>query len=314
MENSTADTPVKYAGENGLQASGAQAVEQQRAIAEVQGAIISAKKFPRDVVGAIERIKVACQRPTLAAQALYSYGKGGSEVTGPSIRLMEAVAQNYGNISCGVIELARANGSSECLAYAWDMETNFRDEKKFTVRHWRDTKSGGYPLKDERDIYELIANMGARRKRACLMAVIPGDVVEDAATQCDETLRAKVQITPERIKSMAEAFAAFSVTSEQLEKRIQRKLESIQPAQMVSLGKILNSLKDGMSKAADWFDAGSSGSAVNSWGTLVPVHFAKAKEEITHRISTADEVIQKAMLDPNGEQAIELRRIEKEAA
>ena len=224
MENSTADTPVKYAGENGLQASGAQAVEQQRAIAEVQGAIISAKKFPRDVVGAIERIKVACQRPTLAAQALYSYGKGGSEVTGPSIRLMEAVAQNYGNISCGVIELARANGSSECLAYAWDMETNFRDEKKFTVRHWRDTKSGGYPLKDERDIYELIANMGARRKRACLMAVIPGDVVEDAATQCDETLRAKVQITPERIKSMAEAFAAFSVTSEQLEKRIQRKL------------------------------------------------------------------------------------------
>lgn len=53
---------------------------------------------------------------------------------------------------------------------------------------------------------------------------------------------------------------------------------------------------------------------IQAWGTLTPSLLAKAKEEIEHRISTADEVIKKAMLDPNGEQAQELRRIEKEAA
>ena len=66
-------------------------IEQQRAISEVQGAIILAKRYPRNQIEAMDRIMVACQRPGLAEQALYSYAKGGTEITGPSIRLAEAV-------------------------------------------------------------------------------------------------------------------------------------------------------------------------------------------------------------------------------
>lgn len=273
-------------------AIGVVSVEQQRAIAEVQGAIISAKRFPRDVVAAIERIKVACQRPTLAGQALYSYAKGGTDVTGPSIRLMEAIAQNYGNISCGIVELSRSNGVSECMAYAWDLETNFRDEKKFQVRHWRDTRQGGYALKDEREIYELIANMGSRRKRACLMAVIPGDVVEDATGQCEETMKARVQITPEKLKSMIEAFAAFGVSQEMVEKRIQRKLDSITPAQMVSLGKIMNSLKDGMSKAADWFEVPAAPVGPVRWSV-------KQMKDAQHEVEVQGKSTAESILEAN---------------
>lgn len=69
-------------------------VEQQRAISEVQGAIILAKKFPRNQIECLDRIMTACQRPTLAEQALYSYARGGTEITGPSIRLTETIAQN----------------------------------------------------------------------------------------------------------------------------------------------------------------------------------------------------------------------------
>lgn len=291
MEQTTNDAVAKYGTENGLAGQGAQAIEQQRAIAEVQGAIISAKRFPRDVLAAMDRIKVACQRPTLAAQALYSYAKGGQDVTGPSIRLMEAVAQNYGNIACGVIELSRSNGASECMAYAWDLETNFRDEKKFQVRHWIDSRNGGRSTRDEREVYELIANMGSRRKRACLMAVIPGDVVEDATVQCDETLRAKVTITPEKLKSMVEAFALYSVTQEQIEKRIQRKLDAITPAQMVSLGKVLNSLKDGMSKPADWFEVAPA--PLVSTIRFTKAQMSQAQAEIENSVSTVETILEK---------------------
>ncbi len=39
----------------------------------------------------------ACQRPpTLAQSAVYSYGRGGSSVTGPSIRLAEALSSKLG--------------------------------------------------------------------------------------------------------------------------------------------------------------------------------------------------------------------------
>ena len=38
-----------------------------------------------------------------------------------------------------------------------------------------------------------------------------------------------------------------------IEKRIQRRLEAMTPALMVQLGKVYNSLKDGMSVVSDWF-------------------------------------------------------------
>ena len=41
---------------------------------------------------AMDKILQACTRPSLAEGALYSYSRGGSEITGPSIRLAEVAA------------------------------------------------------------------------------------------------------------------------------------------------------------------------------------------------------------------------------
>lgn len=229
-------------------------VESQRATAEVQGAIVLAKKFPRNQMEALDRITVACQRPGLAEQALYSYSRGGTEITGPSIRLAEAIAQNWQNLQFGIRELEQRNGESTVEAFCWDVETNTRHVKTFQVKHERHTKKGSYRLEDPRDIYELTANQGARRLRAAILAIIPGDVIESAVSQCEQTLKAKADTSPESLKKMIDAFAVFKVTKEQIEKRIQRRLDTITPAQFVNLKKIYNSLKDGMSSAADWFD------------------------------------------------------------
>ena len=231
------------------------AVEQQRAVAEIQAAMIVARANPRDPIRAMDLILQDCMRPALASSSLYSYARGGTEITGPSIRLAEAIGRRWGNLECGVKELSRRDGYSECIAYAWDLETNFRDAKTFQVKHWRDRRGGGgYVLTDERDIYETVANQGARRKRACILAVVPGDVVEAAVAQCEKTLNTSADTSPEAMKKMVEAFTFFGVTREQIEKRIQRRLDSIQPAQVVSLKKIYASLRDGMSAARDWFD------------------------------------------------------------
>ena len=230
-------------------------VEQQRAISEVQGAIILAKRFPRNQLEALDRITTACQRPSLAEQALYSYARGGSEITGPSIRLAEAIAQNWSNLQFGIREIEQRNGESTVQAYAWDMETNVKQEKTFQVKHERYTKKGRYALEDPRDIYEMTANQGARRLRACILGIIPGDVIDAAVSQCEQTLKAKADTSPEALKKLVEAFATYKVTKEQIEKRIQRRLDTITPAQLIQLRKIYNSLKDGMSGPMDWFDA-----------------------------------------------------------
>jgi len=221
---------------------------------EVQAMMVIAKKFPRDPVAATDRILQACARPTLAEGALYSYGRGGADVTGPSIRLAEALAQTWGNLQFGIRELEQRNGESTVEAFAWDLESNTRQVKVFQVPHSRYTKKGSYKLEDPRDIYEMVANQGARRLRACILGVIPGDVIEAAVRQCEVTLTTHADTSPESIKKMIDAFAPFGVTRDQIEKRIQRRLESITPALMVQLKKIYQSLRDGMSSVGDWFE------------------------------------------------------------
>lgn len=230
------------------------AVGEAREIAEVKAAMAVAQMYPRDQRKAMDRILNACARPTLAEKAQYAFARGGQEITGPSIRLAETIAQGWGHLQYGMRELSNVGGASEVEAYCWDLESNVRKSIQFTVSHVRNTKKGSYALTDSRDIYENVANNGARRVRACILAIVPGDVVEAAEQACEQTLRAKVDISPERIAKLLEAFAAFGVDKEAIEKKIQRRMDSILPAQVVSLGRIYNSLRDGMSKPGEWFD------------------------------------------------------------
>lgn len=236
-----------------------------RAIQEVQAAMVIAKKFPRDPVSAMDKILQDCTRKTLAEGALYSYTRGGTDVTGPSIRLAESAAQNWGNIQFGVRELEQTLGVESVVeAYAWDLETNVRQSRTFTVPHQRKARGKINRVEDPRDIYELVANNGARRLRACILSVIPGDVIEQAVNQCELTLQQHADTSPEAIKKMVESFYnEYGVSDEQIQKRIGSRTESIRPAQMVQMKKIYASLRDGMSKPADWFEFAESGSTTS---------------------------------------------------
>lgn len=247
-------------------ASGAlTAAMESRESQQVQVAMLAAKRFPRDEKAALDRILNSCSREGLASQSQYSFARGGTDIAGPSIRLAEAIAQHWGNIECGWREIERSKdadgvGVSTVEAYAWDMESNFRIPRSFTVRHWRDTKKGGYALADERDIYELCANQAARRLRACILGVIPGDIVEEAIKQCDATLAASADTGPESQKKIVEAFHPYGVSKAQIEAKIQRRISAITAAQVITLRKIVMSLKDGMSSPSDWFEPVKSGS------------------------------------------------------
>jgi hypothetical protein len=258
--------------------------EQQRGVAEVQARMLIARANPRNQIACMDAILRDCTRPSLAKDAMYAYARGGSSVSGASIRLAEAIARRWGNIASGIKEVSRGNGYSECVAYAWDLESGYYDERQFQVKHWRDTKSGGYQLTDERDIYELIANMGQRRKRAVLLTVIPGDVVEAAEDQCEETLKATADTSPEGLAKLAGAFQTIGVSRAQLEKRCQCRLEAIRPAQVVQLRKIYASIKDEMSLPDDWFESGPSG----AWQQVEQRHAATAAQ------TTAQEARQRA--------------------
>jgi hypothetical protein len=231
-----------------------QSVDVVRAVKEVEGAIISAKKFPRDIEQSYSNIIKTCRRKKIAENAMYSYPRGGKLVTGASIRLAEVLAQNYGNMQFGIRELSNKNGESEVEAYCWDLETNTRMSKNFRVKHVRDTKFGKKDLKDERDVYEIVANMGARRVRACILSIIPADIVEDAIRECEKTVsNANDEPIDDRRRKMVSAYDSLGVTKKMLEERLGHKIREVNSDEIVELTKIYKTIKDGVAKRSDYF-------------------------------------------------------------
>jgi hypothetical protein len=241
-----------------------------RQMAEVQAAMAIAKRFPRDVNSAIANIDTACKRPGLASEAIYSYSKGGSKIEGPSIRLAEVLAQNWGNIDFGWVELDRYVGEdnvgvSVVMAYAWDLQTNTRRPLVFNVRHWRDTRGGGYKIEDERDIYELNANMAARRMRTCILNIIPGDVCDLAVATCNKTLAGQTaEPIEDAVRKMVIAFKEYGVTVDMLARRVGCNLEAVSQPQLATLRKIFTALKDGVGTREQFFDLEADGAAAAS--------------------------------------------------
>ena len=229
-------------------------IESNRAMQEVQAAVLMAKKFPRDQTAAYNRIMTACERQGLCESAMFAFPRGGTMVSGASIRLAEVIAQNWGNMDFGIRELSQENGYSEVEAFAWDIETNTKQTKSFKVPHVRQTKYGKKNLTDPRDIYEMIANQGARRLRACILGIIPADITESAIGKCEETLK-KGGGAPlvDRIRSMVQKFSKIGVSQEMIEERLQHKTTAIVENQLIELGKIYNSIKTGISDRTQWF-------------------------------------------------------------
>ena len=232
----------------------------QREVAEAQSMMLVAKRFPRDTVTALNRILNACTRPKLAEVATYAYVRGGVQVTGPSIRLAEAIAQNWGNMTCGVREIEQVGIKSVCEAFAWDLETNTRVAKTFVVPHIRtafnkETQAVEKKvLTDPRDIYEMVANQGARRLRACILAIVPGDVVDEAIDQCEKTLASNDEnVSDESKAKLLKAFAEFGVGIADLQAYLQCAIHAVTPQQVVRLRQIYASLHDGFGKPEDFF-------------------------------------------------------------
>ena len=207
--------------------SQATVIEQSRAVAEVQAAIVVAQQCPRDEARARAAILEACQTKALAGRAFFSFPRAGATVAGPSIHLARELARCWGNIQYGITELRRdtVNGMSEMSAWAWDVQTNTRSVNTFQVPHMRDKRgSAPVPIVDLRDVYENNANMGARRLREAIFAVIPTWLTDQAQDQCNATIT-KGDGTPlaEQVGRAAAALDSLGVSLDRVEAKVGRK-------------------------------------------------------------------------------------------
>ena len=173
------------------QMGGMLGVAQSRAAQAIQASMAMAAINPRDPIAAEQGIVQSCQRRSVAEQAFYSYSKGGTKIFGPSVHLARMMAARWGNCEAGYTVLEQDEDESIVEAFCFDYETNHKESVTFPVPHKMKSSNapGGYrKLEDPRDIYEHVANMAARRVRACILAVLPAEVQEMAVETCQKTL------------------------------------------------------------------------------------------------------------------------------
>jgi len=234
-----------------------------------------AKQFPRDLAEVTARMNQACSRLTLAQSATYAFPRGGTTVEGPSIRLAEALIGAWGNAEAGWKEVARhwdpkgADGKgcmvSECVAFCFDKETNVRREISFSVPHTRDKaetdargkKTGKMlrvPLDSERDIYELCANMAFPPPPPPPFYGLSRGLWGGALAVTKKTLEnGDSRPLADIIRSLEAKFREYGVSRAMLEANLGHKLEETTMPEVVKLGKVFNSIADGMVRVKDVF-------------------------------------------------------------
>ncbi|MGW2933981.1 hypothetical protein ACWDA7_19505 [Streptomyces sp. NPDC001156] len=203
------------------------AVEQSRAVAEVQAAVIVARQFPRNEAQAIQRMRTGFSQHSLAVRSFFRFRRGTSNVSGETIQFAKELARCWTNVHYGVHELRRddAAGESEMQAWAWDLETNERASTTFIVPHSRWSKDNGSTrLEDPRDVYENNSNNWARRLREMIFSVLPDWFREQAKTIATNTVENGQGDKPlsQRTADCIAHFEGLGVTVEQLEENRNR--------------------------------------------------------------------------------------------
>lgn len=228
--------------------SQATAVEQSRAVAEVQAAVFVAQQCPRNVQSAIAAMRESCAQQALAERAFYKFPRGGTTVSGESIHLARELARCWSNIQYGIVELSRDSNAreSEMSAWAWDVQANTRVSNTFIAPHMRDKRGGPEKLVDLREVYENNANLGARRVRECIFAVLPPFFVEEAKELCVKTLSdGGGKPIAQRIADAVKAFEGIGVIVDQLEQKLGRKSDKWTELDVAQLGVTFKSLQRG---------------------------------------------------------------------
>lgn len=237
--------------------SEAAAIEQARAIAEVQAAVTVALSNPRDEDRAVENMRRALSTPKAADRAFYAVKNRGS---GPSVHLARELARVWGNIDYGVRELRRDDdaGESEIQAFAWDQQTNVRSTRSFIVPHQRMAKGHRKQLVDLQDVYLNNQNIGARAVRECIFTVLPTWFTEEAQDVARATLEGRnvpdAKPVAERAAAAIERFAAEHVTQDQLERYVGAPVAKWTAVNLADLTTVYTTIKRDRVSASEFFE------------------------------------------------------------
>lgn len=272
--------------ETGLSTTVAQSTETMQASAiafaraEMEGAILVAKKFPRNEDDARQKLLRSCSRPRFADEVTYNYPRGKQRVIGLSIYFAREAARLWGNIRYGFYVVRDDEDERHVRCWAWDVETNAKVEMDDTFRKLvqrKDDRTGktSWIVPDERDLRELTGNRAAKAVRNCILALLPEDLKAECEEKAEATLKNEGATDPDAMrKKIVDGFGMLNIPVSELERYLGHKLAVATPAELAELRQMWKSLQEGQSTWADYAPAmtgGGDGAATPTGNGTGPV-------------------------------------------
>lgn len=284
--------------------------------AEIQSGLVIAKRFPRDEDNSRALILRTCKRPRFAACVEYSKPIGGKRITGVSIRAAEVAGNSWGNLKTMVSILFDDEGQGNTPGRriinisAMDLQTNTswstqavieKTVERSTVKRGQKVygnrvNSYGkttYIVKPTADEFEVkVAATTSKLLRNNILRLIPEDIKEEMVETARETIADKAAKDPDgERKKIIDAFSSLNIMPTDLKEYLGKDPAKLSPAEIVDLGAIWKTIKDGQ---ANWSDYIEEAKRKRNEKTTKPVDDGK---------NVADKIAAKAdnVTEPNAE-------------
>jgi hypothetical protein len=233
---------------------GEQSLAADLARAEIDQAIATAHRYPRQLDTVIKKIgTLACYNDAAAENCIYSLPRGGKPIIGASIGFANIVASSWGNCTDGarIVHIDRHEKTIVAEGGFHDLETN---RKTIVPVQRRIVDRQGRLFSDDMIMVTGMAAASIARRNAILNAV-PRALWFPIYEQALQIVRGTVETFAERKAKAIQAFAQFGVKPEQIYMALGLKgdpdltLEHIAP-----MRGMYQALRDGSTTVEEMFD------------------------------------------------------------
>lgn len=224
---------------------------------EVDTAIATAQRYPRDIVSVKEEIlTLATMTPEIAEKCFYVLKRKDKKgnvttITGESVRLAEIVASCYGNINAGFRIVGNDGKKITAIGVCHDLQKNVRFMGEVQRRI---TTSDGRTYSDDMQI--VIANAaGAIAFRNAVFKVIPKALIAGMIERIKKVAMGSEKSLSEKIKEVFHDLKTeFKVKEEAILELFEKKSKTEFTIQDVfELRGIYNALKEGTTTVEETF-------------------------------------------------------------
>ena len=222
--------------------------------AELDTAISTARQYPRHMASVRDNILSLVQLDEqTAADCMYAMPRGGKPIRGPSVRLAEIVAQQWGNcrVDARVIAIDRVNRVVVAEGTFHDLQTN---SAMRSVVQRRISDRRGRLFNDDMIVVTGNAACSIARRNA-ILAGVPKAIWRQAYDAAEKVVAGDIVTLGERRDKAIKAFATYGVKPEQIFGVLDvESVDEITLEDIPTLQGMFSALKNGEATVEELFD------------------------------------------------------------